>query len=102
MSATTESMDKLVYDLRTVVRDGEELLKATADDASEKARQAREKITTAVNSARETCHKLEHRAIETALDAAKVTDKTIREHPYQSLGLALAIGVLVGAFVARK
>jgi ElaB/YqjD/DUF883 family membrane-anchored ribosome-binding protein len=102
MNATNESMDKLVHDLRTVVRDGEELLRATADDASDKDREEREKITTAVNSARETCQKLEQRAIEAARDAAKLTDKTIREHPYQSLGLAFAVGVLIGALVTRK
>jgi ElaB/YqjD/DUF883 family membrane-anchored ribosome-binding protein len=26
----------------------------------------------------------------------------IRDHPYQSIGVALAVGVVIGALVARK
>ena len=92
----------MLHDLRTVVRDGEVLLKATADDASEKAQEVRAKINSALHSAREMCHQLEHRAIDTARDAARATDQTIREYPYQSLGVAFAVGVLIGTLVARK
>ena len=33
---------------------------------------------------------------------AKATDKVIREHPYQSIGVAFGIGVLIGVLVTRK
>jgi len=31
--------------------------------------------------------------------AAKAADKAIREHPYQAVGIALGVGVLVGLLV---
>jgi ElaB/YqjD/DUF883 family membrane-anchored ribosome-binding protein len=34
--------------------------------------------------------------------AAKATDRTIREHPYESIGIAFGLGLLVGVLVARK
>jgi ElaB/YqjD/DUF883 family membrane-anchored ribosome-binding protein len=34
--------------------------------------------------------------------AAKVTDKTIREHPYQAAGIAFGVGVLIGVLVMRS
>jgi ElaB/YqjD/DUF883 family membrane-anchored ribosome-binding protein len=33
---------------------------------------------------------------------AKVTDETIRSHPYESLAIALGIGVLLGALIRRS
>ena len=34
--------------------------------------------------------------------AAKATDKTIREHPYQALGIAFGVGMLVGVLAVRS
>jgi ElaB/YqjD/DUF883 family membrane-anchored ribosome-binding protein len=42
------------------------------------------------------------RAEEKAVERAKVADKVIREHPYQTIGIAFALGVLIGALVRRK
>jgi ElaB/YqjD/DUF883 family membrane-anchored ribosome-binding protein len=33
---------------------------------------------------------------------AKCTDEAIREHPYQSLAIALGVGVLLGVLVSRR
>lgn len=33
---------------------------------------------------------------------AKVTDETIRSHPYESLAVALGVGVLLGALIRRS
>ncbi|MEO6006285.1 MAG: hypothetical protein ABIZ04_23800 [Opitutus sp.] len=33
---------------------------------------------------------------------AKATDETIRSHPYESLAIALGIGVLLGALIRRN
>lgn len=90
--------DQLVQDLKNVVRDAEDLMKATAGEVGEKARAARERLAAAVDSARETCTQLEEKAIA----GAKATDRVIREHPYQSLGIAFGVGVLIGVLVGRK
>ena len=42
------------------------------------------------------------RAEEKAVERAKVADKVIREHPYQTIGIAFALGVLLGVLVHRK
>ena len=98
MSATADSVDQLIRDLKLIVRDGQDLLKATAGDASDKAREMRAKISTAIDSAKETCERLEEKAVA----GAKATDKVIREHPYQSIGVAFGVGLLIGVLVTRK
>ncbi len=92
------STEKLLADLQAVVRDGEALLRAGAKDLSERGVAARERLATALEIARDTRHKLENRARE----GARATDRLIRENPYQSVGVAFGIGLLLGVLVNRK
>ena len=41
------------------------------------------------------------RAEEKAVERAKAADKVIRTHPYQTIGIAFGLGLLVG-FLARR
>ncbi len=90
--------EKVKEDLRTLVHDAEDLLKATAGDMSEKAKEARSRLNAALDRAKETCRRLEEKTVA----AAKATDKVIREHPYESIGVAFAAGLLIGVLVARR
>jgi ElaB/YqjD/DUF883 family membrane-anchored ribosome-binding protein len=90
--------EKVKEDLRTLVRDAEDLLKATAGDMSDKAKAARSRLGEALEKAKVTCRRLEEKTVATA----KATDKVIREHPYESMGVAFGIGMLIGVLVARK
>jgi ElaB/YqjD/DUF883 family membrane-anchored ribosome-binding protein len=92
------STEKLVTDLKTVARDTEELLKAGAGEMSEKAQEARTRLASALTRAKDTCARLEEKAVA----GAKVADRTVREHPYQSIGVAFGLGVLIGVLVTRK
>jgi len=93
-----QSTERLLQDLRAVVQDGEDLLRAGVHDLSERGMAAREKLSGALQSARETREKLEQRARE----GVKATDRLVREHPYQSLGIAFGVGLLIGVLVNRK
>jgi len=93
-----ETTEKLMRDLRAVVRDGEELLRAGAHELSEKGVAARERLAAALDSAKETCRRLQERTVA----GARATDRVIREHPYQSIGIAFGVGLLIGVLVNRK
>lgn len=95
---TSEANQRLAGDLKVVVRDAEDLLKATAGQAGEKVAEVRTRLAEALESAKETCHQLQDKTIE----AAKATDKVIRSHPYESMGAAFGIGLLIGVLVARR
>lgn len=95
---THEANQKLISDLKVVMADAEELIKATAGQAGEKLTQIRARLATAVDSAKVTCRGLEEK---TAV-AAKAADQKIREHPYESIGVAFGLGLLVGVLVGRK
>jgi ElaB/YqjD/DUF883 family membrane-anchored ribosome-binding protein len=95
---TELNTNRLVTDLKRVVHDSEELLHATKDAAGEKATEIRERLGEAMESAKRTCRRLEEKAVE----GAKAADKTIRDHPYQSIGVAFGLGLLIGVLVTRK
>lgn len=92
------SIEKLLQDLKAVVHDGEELLRAGAKNLTERGLAARERLAAALETAKETRRKLEERA----LAGAKATDRIIREHPYESVGIAFGVGLLVGVLANRK
>jgi|ERR1043166_1233746 ElaB/YqjD/DUF883 family membrane-anchored ribosome-binding protein len=98
MSANKLSVEALATDLKRVVRDSEELLRATAGVVGDKAQEVRQRLDNALEAAKRTCYQVEEKAIE----GAKATDKVIREHPYQSIGAAFGIGLLVGVVVTRR
>jgi len=92
------STEKLLRDLKAVVRDGEELLKAGARDLGERGAAAKERLAAALEVAKDTQRKLQERAIS----SARATDQVIREHPYHSVGVAFGIGMLLGLLARRR
>ena len=92
------NMEKLMADLKTVTHDAEAILQATAGQAGDKMSELRARLSAALDSARATCRRLEEKTVA----GAKAADKTIREHPYESIGAAFGIGLLIGVLVGRR
>ena len=97
-TTTHESAEKVMGDLRALVRDGEGLLKAGAGELGEKGQELRARLQNTIEKARAICQRLE----EKALAGAKATDKAIREHPYPAVGIAFGAGLLIGVLAARN
>jgi ElaB/YqjD/DUF883 family membrane-anchored ribosome-binding protein len=81
-----------------LVEDAQALLAATAHVAEEKVVEARKRLTAAIEKGRETLNNVQEKAIA----GAKATDQVIRDHPYQSIGVALGVGALVGFLLSRR
>ncbi len=94
----SKANERLVADLKLLVRDSEELLKATAGEAGEKLKEVRNRMAKAVESAKATCEDLQ----ESTIKGAKAVDETVREHPYESIGIAFGVGLLIGVLVGRR
>lgn len=90
--------DRIVHDLKVLVRDAEELVEATAHDVTERAKEARVRLRRAVAAAQESCEELQEKAVA----GARAADTVIRDHPYQSIGVALGVGVLLGVLAMGR
>jgi ElaB/YqjD/DUF883 family membrane-anchored ribosome-binding protein len=84
-------------DVGTLAEDARDLMAATADVAGEKVGEARRRLTAALDRGKE----IAGRVREKTIDGAKVADKTVREHPYEAIGIAFALGALVGYLITR-
>jgi ElaB/YqjD/DUF883 family membrane-anchored ribosome-binding protein len=97
--ATAQTPTDLLNDLRTLVTDAEKMATASISERSDEAMGAlRERFA----SAQERCTEIFEGAREKVVAGARYTDESIRANPYQSVGIALGVGVLLGVLIGRR
>jgi len=72
-------------------------MNATELEQNERA-DIRQRLEMVLEKTKEACGRLE----EKAAAAAKTADKTVRNHPYQAMGIAFGVGLLVGVLAMRN
>ena len=93
-----KSTQEFSSDVGTLAEDASALMAATADVAGEKVGEARNRLTAALERAKEIAGNVRDKAVA----GAKVTDQTIRENPYQAIAIGVGVGALIGFLVARR
>lgn len=96
------SMDQLVVDLQTVIRDAESLLKATAAQTGEKIEEARERAEESVRKAKVRLAEIEQDALERAQELAGEAEAYVRDNPWQAVGWAAGAGLVLGLLLGRR
>lgn len=99
---TAVTKDKLVQDLRNVIGDAEDLLRATASQAGEKAAAAREKIQDSLHRARVKLAEAEDVVLDEAKQAARAADEFVHEHPWKAVGIGAGVGLIIGLLIGRR
>ena len=102
MTADTISKEKLITDLKVLISDTEELLKATTGQAGEKIAVARERIQASIAVYKDKLMDAEQALMERTKEAARATDEYVHEHPWQAVGAAAGVGFLLGMLIARR
>ena len=69
----TIDFEQFLDHIKTIVRDGEEMLKAGVSEVRQRA-----------------------------ITGAKTTNRAVHEHPYKTLGIVFGVGVLVGILAVGK
>jgi len=99
---TAAQRDRLVEDLKAVIADAEELLALTADQAGESAVKMRERVQVRLVAARERLAALQASAMERAKAAGQAADHYVHEKPWQAIGAAAAVGMVIGLLIGRR
>jgi ElaB/YqjD/DUF883 family membrane-anchored ribosome-binding protein len=99
---TDVTTDKLMDDLRVLAADAEELLKATAGQAGDKVANVRARAQASVDAAKLRLTAAGERVTAGSREAAKATDAYVHQNPWQSIGVATGLGVLLGYLIGRK
>jgi len=93
--------EKLMQDFRAVVADAEELLRATAGQAGEKATAARERIQENLVAAKARLAAAEAAVVAKTKQAANATDEYVHENPWKAVGIGAGIGLIIGMLISR-
>ena len=96
------SKEKLVQDLKIVISDAEDLLRATASTAGERVSAAREKVQDSLQRAKVKLAEAEDVIIDRSKQAARATDEYVRDNPWRAVGIAAGIGVIIGMLISRR
>jgi ElaB/YqjD/DUF883 family membrane-anchored ribosome-binding protein len=96
------SRDKLISDVRVVISDAEDLLKATASAAGEKVSAARERVQESLHKAKVKLAEAEEVVIQKAKQTARATDEYVHENPWRSVGIAAGVGLVIGLLIGRR
>jgi ElaB/YqjD/DUF883 family membrane-anchored ribosome-binding protein len=80
-----------INDLGSLYEDAQALIAATVDVAGDKVSEARERLSTAIESAKKMAERVREQ-----------TDEAVRENPYKAIGIALGVGALTGFLLSRR
>jgi ElaB/YqjD/DUF883 family membrane-anchored ribosome-binding protein len=85
-------------DVTALAEDARALLAATAHVAEDHVVSARQRLTAALEQG----ENLYHRVRDGAEAEAEATNRALHKHPYQAVGVAFGVGLLLGCFVACR
>jgi ElaB/YqjD/DUF883 family membrane-anchored ribosome-binding protein len=93
--------EKLMEDLRAVVADAEELLKATASQTGERIVAARAKAEESLKAAKARLAEQEGAVMAKTRAAAKATEDYVRANPWKAVGIAAGAGFVLCLLATR-
>jgi ElaB/YqjD/DUF883 family membrane-anchored ribosome-binding protein len=101
-SLTSGAREQLAADLKSIIADADELLKATASATGDRIHAARARAEESLRSARERLANLDDAALAQVKEVAKSADEYVREHPWGAVGVAAVAGLLLGVLISRR
>ncbi|QMT30370.1 DUF883 family protein [Alysiella filiformis] len=94
--------EALLKEIRTVLRDVEDLYREGAERGEEETQALKAKLERKLNLAQERFQSLEERAVEQVKHHAKRADDYVNEKPYYAMGFAALAGLVVGVLLNRR
>jgi ElaB/YqjD/DUF883 family membrane-anchored ribosome-binding protein len=102
MDGEATSKEKLVKDLKNLVADAEELLRATASQAGEKITEARQKIEQSLVEGKKALADAEKTVLAKSKECAEIADDYVRENPWTAVSVAAGVGLVLGLLMRGK
>jgi ElaB/YqjD/DUF883 family membrane-anchored ribosome-binding protein len=96
------SADRLIDDLTAVIREAENLLRATAAQTGDKVQEVRARAEESVRQAKARLEGIEEEAIERARVLAGDADHYVRGNPWTAVGIAAGVGLVLGLLMSRR
>jgi len=94
--------EQLVEDFNKVVSDTEVLLRALASVPGEKTAALRASVEENLSMAKQRVRQIQGAAVEKTTAAARATDEYVHDNPWPVIGVAAAVGLIVGLLLSDR
>lgn len=98
----SEQKDQLVKDLRAVMHDAQQLLDTGVASCSAQAGQTRQRLEAAMNEMRQSLAECRPNARQRISQWQHASDEYVHQHPWTTMGVAVAAGVTLGWLLSRR
>jgi ElaB/YqjD/DUF883 family membrane-anchored ribosome-binding protein len=89
-------------DIRTLVKDAQELFREATTVTGEKADELRNRGLQLLDSAMGKAQEVQAAAVETGKELAGKTDDYVHENPWRAVAISAGVGLLLGLLISRK
>ena len=93
--------EKIVADLKAVIEDVEELIKATADQTGEQITELRHRLQRRLHDARAALAEQQQLWCEQVMDKGSAAAQCLRENPWTPFAIAIGVGLFLGLLLRR-
>ena len=98
----TSNIKTVRNDMKTLVKDAQELFREASQVSGEKAEEMRAKGLVLLDTAMEKAQEVQAIALEKGKAAAKDADEFVHENPWKAVAISAGVGVLIGMLISRK
>lgn len=98
----SDNSDQLFSDMKIVLTDAEDLLKAAASSSGEKAVELRERALVSLRRAKDAMQDAQSAVVEKGKAVAKATDDYVHDNPWKAVGIAAAAGFVLGVLIGKR
>jgi ElaB/YqjD/DUF883 family membrane-anchored ribosome-binding protein len=100
--AVSTGADQLVSEFKELMADAEALIRATEGHTDEAIKSIRSKALETISGAKESLSGLEGQLADKAKVAAASADDFVHRNPWEAVGVAAGLGLLIGLFIPRR
>ncbi|KIP96674.1 MULTISPECIES: YqjD family protein [Pseudomonas] len=100
--AAPANKEELLEEFQALVRDTEVLLQHSASLVGDQAEELRAQIRDSLGRARSTLKNTEENVVLRGKAAVGATEDYVQTHPWQTIGIAAGIGILIGMLISRR
>jgi ElaB/YqjD/DUF883 family membrane-anchored ribosome-binding protein len=94
--------EQLIGEFKSLMADAEALIKATEDHPGEAISSIRNKALETLAGAKESLTLAEGKLLDKAKLAAEGADDFVHRNPWEAVGVAAGLGLLIGLFIGRR
>ena len=94
--------ESLIGEFKSLMADAEALIKATEDHPGAAINSIRNKALETLAGAKESLSGVEGKMLDQAKVAAESADDFVHRNPWEAVGVAAGLGLLIGLFIGRR